>query len=46
LPIADHLPLSLDDLTTIKPAVKRFTTAESRLDVLFNNAGEQAKEVE
>ncbi|OQE95366.1 hypothetical protein PENNAL_c0002G00899 [Penicillium nalgiovense] len=33
------LPLSLDDLTTIKPAVKRFTTAESRLDVLFNNAG-------
>jgi NAD(P)-dependent dehydrogenase (short-subunit alcohol dehydrogenase family) len=33
------LPLSLDDLTTIKPAVKRFTTAETRLDVLFNNAG-------
>lgn len=33
------LPLSLDDLRTIKPAVKRFTTAESRLDVLFNNAG-------
>ncbi|KAJ5164019.1 Short-chain dehydrogenase/reductase SDR [Penicillium coprophilum] len=33
------LPLSLDDLTTIKPAVKMFTTAESRLDVLFNNAG-------
>ena len=33
------LPLSLDDLRTIKPAVRRFTTAESRLDVLFNNAG-------
>ncbi|OQE02744.1 hypothetical protein PENVUL_c039G08283 [Penicillium vulpinum] len=33
------LPISLDDLTTIKPAVKRFTTVESRLDVLFNNAG-------
>ncbi|KAJ5835441.1 Short-chain dehydrogenase/reductase SDR [Penicillium robsamsonii] len=33
------LPLSLHDLTTIKPAVKIFTTAESRLDVLFNNAG-------
>ncbi|EKV06597.1 Steroid dehydrogenase, putative [Penicillium digitatum PHI26] len=33
------LPLSLDDLRTIKPAVKRFTAAESRLDVLFNNAG-------
>ncbi|CAG8892126.1 unnamed protein product [Penicillium egyptiacum] len=33
------LALSLDDLTTIKAAVKRFTTAECRLDVLFNNAG-------
>lgn len=33
------LPLSLDDLTSIKPAVKRFVAAESRLDVLFNNAG-------
>jgi NAD(P)-dependent dehydrogenase (short-subunit alcohol dehydrogenase family) len=33
------LPLSLDDLTTIKPAVATFTAAESRLDVLFNNAG-------
>ncbi|KAJ9273868.1 hypothetical protein DTO212C5_147 [Paecilomyces variotii] len=33
------LPLSLDDLTTIKPAVEKFTAAESRLDVLFNNAG-------
>ncbi|EED22799.1 steroid dehydrogenase, putative [Talaromyces stipitatus ATCC 10500] len=33
------LHLSLDDLTTIKPAVEKFTSAESRLDVLFNNAG-------
>ncbi|KAL1885818.1 hypothetical protein Plec18167_001314 [Paecilomyces lecythidis] len=33
------LSLSLDDLSTIKPAVERFTGAESRLDVLFNNAG-------
>lgn len=33
------LHLALDDLTTIKPAVDRFTSAESRLDVLFNNAG-------
>lgn len=33
------LPISLDDLRTIKPAVKSFTRAESRLDVLFNNAG-------
>ena len=33
------LPLSLENLTTIKPAVEAFTAAESRLDVLFNNAG-------
>ncbi|KAJ5225667.1 steroid dehydrogenase [Penicillium chermesinum] len=33
------LPLALDDLSTIKPAVEIFTAAESRLDVLFNNAG-------
>lgn len=33
------LSLSLDDLTTIKPAVEVFTSKESRLDVLFNNAG-------
>lgn len=33
------LSLSLDDLTTIKPAVEIFTSKESRLDVLFNNAG-------
>ena len=29
----------LDDLTTIKPAVEAFTLKESKLDVLFNNAG-------
>lgn len=33
------LSVSLDDLTTIKAAVREFTTHESRLDVLFNNAG-------
>ena len=33
------LSLSLDDLTTIKPAVEAFTKAKSKLDVLFNNAG-------
>lgn len=33
------LAVSLDDLSSIKPAATRFTTAESRLDVLFNNAG-------
>ncbi|MCJ1399349.1 hypothetical protein MMC11_002551 [Xylographa trunciseda] len=33
------LPITLDDLATIKPAMKRFTASESRLDVLFNNAG-------
>jgi NAD(P)-dependent dehydrogenase (short-subunit alcohol dehydrogenase family) len=33
------LSLSLDDLTTIKPAVEAFTALESKLDVLFNNAG-------
>lgn len=33
------LSLSLDDLTTIKPAVEVVTSKESRLDVLFNNAG-------
>ncbi|KAJ5467813.1 Short-chain dehydrogenase/reductase SDR [Penicillium sp. IBT 31633x] len=33
------LPTSLDDLTTIKPAVDKFTNSESRLDILFNNAG-------
>jgi NAD(P)-dependent dehydrogenase (short-subunit alcohol dehydrogenase family) len=40
-PAADvvFLNLSLDDLASIKPAVATFTAAESRLDVLFNNAG-------
>ena len=33
------LPLSLDDLTTVKPAVEAFTALESKLNVLFNNAG-------
>ena len=33
------LQLSLDDLATLKPAVETFTSSESRLDVLFNNAG-------
>ena len=33
------LQLSLDDLTTIKPAVEAFTAKESKLDILFNNAG-------
>ncbi|KAF2228482.1 putative steroid dehydrogenase [Viridothelium virens] len=33
------LRLSLDDLTTIKPAVETFTSSESNLNVLFNNAG-------
>lgn len=33
------LQINLDDSTTIKPAVKKFTAAESRLDFLFNNAG-------
>lgn len=35
----NFLLLSLDDLTTIKPAVEAFASKESRLDVLFNNAG-------
>lgn len=33
------LSLSLHDLRTIKPAVESFTARESKLDVLFNNAG-------
>ena len=31
--------MHLDDLTTIKLAVEAFTAKESKLDVLFNNAG-------
>ena len=33
------LPISLDDFTTVKPAADKFLASESRLDVLFNNAG-------
>ena len=33
------LLVSLDDLSTIKPAVELFVAKETRLDVLFNNAG-------
>ncbi|KAL8821414.1 MAG: hypothetical protein Q9191_007310 [Dirinaria sp. TL-2023a] len=36
------LYLDLADLTTIKPAVERFTARESKLHVLFNNAAVQA----
>ncbi|EWG55717.1 hypothetical protein FVEG_17582 [Fusarium verticillioides 7600] len=33
------LPLVLDDLTTIKASAQGFLAQESRLDVLYNNAG-------
>ncbi|KAK6438610.1 hypothetical protein LTR95_005182 [Oleoguttula sp. CCFEE 5521] len=33
------LQVALDDLSTVKSAAERFTAAETRLDVLFNNAG-------
>lgn len=33
------LPLDLSDLSAVKPAVKQFLAAETRLDVLFLNAG-------
>jgi NAD(P)-dependent dehydrogenase (short-subunit alcohol dehydrogenase family) len=33
------IPLDLADLTTIKPAVSAFAAQESKLDVLWNNAG-------
>lgn len=33
------LYISLDDLSTIRPAAAAFLARESRLDVLFNNAG-------
>ncbi|CAG8981791.1 hypothetical protein HYALB_00004734 [Hymenoscyphus albidus] len=35
----EFLPIALDDFSTIKAAVVRFMASESRLDVLFNNAG-------
>ncbi|PQE05488.1 hypothetical protein CJF30_00007644 [Rutstroemia sp. NJR-2017a BBW] len=34
-----HLPLDLSDLSTISSSVHSFLNTESRLDVLFNNAG-------
>ena len=34
-----YLPLELDDLSTIKSSVEVFKRKESKLDVLFNNAG-------
>jgi NAD(P)-dependent dehydrogenase (short-subunit alcohol dehydrogenase family) len=33
------IPLDLADLTTIYPAISKFLVAETRLDILFNNAG-------
>ncbi|KAK1140318.1 hypothetical protein N8T08_010453 [Aspergillus melleus] len=33
------LPLDLNDLRTVKPFTQAFLAAESRLDLLFNNAG-------
>ncbi|KAH7321729.1 hypothetical protein BKA65DRAFT_482177 [Rhexocercosporidium sp. MPI-PUGE-AT-0058] len=33
------LVIDLSDLTTIKPAVEKFASQESKLDVLWNNAG-------
>lgn len=35
----EFINIALDDLTTVKPAVENFLAQESRLDVLFNNAG-------
>ncbi|KAI0003529.1 putative estradiol 17 beta-dehydrogenase [Xylariaceae sp. FL0662B] len=38
------LPLDLDDLVSIKSSAERFLAAETRLHVLFNNAGYQGPE--
>lgn len=38
------LPLDLADLASIKASAERFLAAESRLHVLFNNAGHQGPE--
>jgi NAD(P)-dependent dehydrogenase (short-subunit alcohol dehydrogenase family) len=35
----EFLPLTLDDLSSIKSSVEAFKSKEERLDVLFNNAG-------
>ncbi|MCJ1250576.1 hypothetical protein MMC30_007804 [Trapelia coarctata] len=35
----EYLPLSLDDLSTIKASAETFKSKESKLDVLWNNAG-------
>ncbi|KAL8724378.1 MAG: hypothetical protein Q9181_006854 [Wetmoreana brouardii] len=35
----DYLALELDDLSTIKPSVEAFKRKESKVDILFNNAG-------
>ncbi|KAE8446647.1 hypothetical protein EG329_011840 [Mollisiaceae sp. DMI_Dod_QoI] len=34
-----YIHLDLADLTTVKPAAQAFATRETKLDVLFNNAG-------
>lgn len=34
----EFLSIDLSDLASVKPAIELFTTKESRLDVLFNNA--------
>lgn len=35
----EYLPLELDDLSTIKSSAEAFKSKESKLDVLWNNAG-------
>lgn len=34
-----HIVVDFNDLTTIKPAIRQFLASETRLDVLWNNAG-------